>query len=95
VLAQEGQDMADRLRGVYTADSHSETELVPERNGDTDRHISAHEMSKSLEHSTEREVIARWVTGARHGWDKPPHLVRQSVIDEYTAAVDSIKRWCS
>lgn len=42
-----------------------------------------------------REVITRWVAGARHAWDKPPHLVRKSVIDEYEAAVESIMRWCS
>ena len=43
----------------------------------------------------EREVITRWVKGARHAWDKPPHLVSQSVMDEYDAAVDSVRRWCA
>lgn len=40
------------------------------------------------------EVVSRWVSGARHGWDKPPHFVVQSVRDEYDAAVQSITRWC-
>lgn len=40
------------------------------------------------------EVVSRWVKGASHGWDKPPHPVTQSVMDEYDAAVPSVRRWC-
>lgn len=52
------------------------------------------EPEREREREREREVITRWVAGARHAWDKPPHLLRQNVIDEYEAAVDSISRWC-
>jgi acetyl esterase/lipase len=47
------------------------------------------------ERERERDVCVRWVEGAKHGWDKPPHPLQASVKVEYDAAVASIKRWQS
>lgn len=82
VLGPEGQEFGDRLR--ILGDDGTTARLG----------VSANALGSDGEKGKGRDVVTRWVEGARHGWDKPPFLVQQSVLDEYQAAGESIKRWC-
>lgn len=96
VLAQEGQEFADRLSVSGGSGQSAPTKDAAGDIGDgTGGRRGKGEGYGEGGGQGARDVVCRWVQGARHGWDKPPHLVKPSVKDEYDAAVDSINRWCA